>query len=104
MRQPLHPDASEISLPRVLGALADPVRLGIMEIVADGREHPFGDFSFGLAKSTLSHHVKLLREAGLVWARVEGTRCFLSLRSDVDHVAPGLLKIVLDAQPSVCAD
>ncbi|MEX0745840.1 MAG: helix-turn-helix domain-containing protein, partial [Phycisphaeraceae bacterium] len=69
-----HPSLHEISLAGVLDALADPVRLSIVSALADGRERPWGALDAGVCNSTLSHHVKVLREAGLIAHRKEGTR------------------------------
>lgn len=46
----------------------------------------------GVSQSTLSHHVKILREAGIVQNDPEGTRCLLSLRTvDLEKRFPGLV-------------
>ncbi|MDT7593699.1 MAG: hypothetical protein QOC67_4330 [Pseudonocardiales bacterium] len=51
-----------------------------------------------MAKSTLSHHLRVLRAAGLTWTREEGTRCFVRLRrDDIDSRYPELLDAVLAA-------
>jgi len=100
MRQPWHPELDQVSLARVLTALGDPARLAIIRTLADGEEHTRSDFdSIELAQSTLSHHVKTLREAGLTRARWESTRCFLSLRPEFDDRFPGLLATILDQAP-----
>ncbi|MCK8468729.1 helix-turn-helix domain-containing protein [Microbacterium sp. KSW4-16] len=45
-----------------------------------------------MSQSTLSHHVKILREAGIVQNDPEGTRCLLSLRTvDLEKRFPGLV-------------
>src|SRR4051794_5780413 len=92
------PAVSEIALPRLLGVLSDPTRLGIVRILSDGRERGWGQFSAPFAKSTLSHHLKMLREAGITQTRQEGTRCFVKLRRDaLDARFPGLLPALLSA-------
>ena len=49
-----------------------------------------------VAKSTGSHHLKVLREAGVVTAQVDGTRKYHTLRrADLDARFPGLLDSVL---------
>lgn len=69
----------------VLGALADPVRLRLLSIVAAQTEVCSCDLERPLGKSqpTVSHHTKVLAEAGLlvgerrgrwVWWRVEPSR------------------------------
>ncbi|MFH8409931.1 ArsR/SmtB family transcription factor [Streptomyces sp. NPDC018019] len=81
-RQPEHPDLQDIQLARLFSALGDPARLRIMAVLADRAEHQREDFTVDVAPSTLSHHMKILREAGLTRHRFEGTRCFVSLRAD----------------------
>lgn len=85
-----HPDPRNISVARLLSALGDPARLQIMEILADGKEHPRNDFEVGVGSSTLSHHMKTLRDAGLTNHRMEGTRCFVSLREETFQHFPVL--------------
>jgi len=85
-------------LHEVLAALGDPVRLDIVRQLADRGEVPCGGFGLDLAKSTLSHHFKVLREAGLVGARSEGTSLMNYLEKDaIDRKFPGLLTGVLGA-------
>jgi DNA-binding transcriptional ArsR family regulator len=95
VRQLPHPDLADIPLERVLSALGDPIRLGMVQTLADGQEHLRGDFKFDIAQSTLSHHAKTLREAGIVYSRQEATRCFMSLRRELGERFPGLLDAVL---------
>jgi DNA-binding transcriptional ArsR family regulator len=90
-----HPDLAEVTLEAVLSALGDSIRLGLVRVLADGREHLQGDFDVPVSTSTLSHHMKTLRLAGLVESRPEGTRCFVSLRPGFDERFPGLLTSVL---------
>lgn len=98
MKLPPPPDPEEFTLLGVMGALNDPVRIGLVRALADGREHGWGDLQAPVAKSTLSHHLRVLRAAGVVRGREEGTRCFVELRRD-DLAArfPGLLDAVLAA-------
>ncbi|MEU4092839.1 metalloregulator ArsR/SmtB family transcription factor [Streptomyces sp. NPDC026673] len=92
------PDPGEISLPRVLAALSDPTRMGIVRVLADGRERGWGQLRAPVAKSTLSHHLKILREAGITRTRQEGTRCYVTLRREaLDDRFPGLTGALLSA-------
>ncbi|MGW2459479.1 ArsR/SmtB family transcription factor [Streptomyces sp. NPDC004457] len=92
------PADSEIALPRLLGVLSDPTRLGIVRILSDGAERGWGQFNAPVAKSTLSHHLKMLREAGVTQTRQEGTRCYVKLRRDaLEARFPGLLRALLSA-------
>lgn len=95
MKQPPHPLPDDFVLTDVLAALSDPVRLAIVVTLADGGEHPWGDLDLGVGPSTLSHHVKVLREAGLITHRKEGTRCFVALRAELEQIFPGLVPTVL---------
>ena len=63
-----------------LAALADPHRLAIVAMLADG-ERPAGDFvrALPVAQPTVSRHLSVLREAGLVRVRTAGVRRFYSL-------------------------
>ena len=48
-----------------------------------------------------SHHLKVLREAGVVTAEVDGTRKYHTLRrDDLEARFPGLLDSVLHARPA----
>ena len=96
MRDTRHPDLSDISLTRMLATLGDPVRLGVVRLLADGEERGWGELVAPVAKSTLSHHLKVLRDAGITRTRQEGTRCFVQLRrDDLDTRFPGLLETLL---------
>ena len=71
MRSLDHCAAEEINLAGVLYALADPVRLRIARVLCDGGEHVQADFPADVSQSTLSHHMKRLRQAGIAWSRPE---------------------------------
>src|SRR3954469_2368229 len=98
MRQLPHPTRSQITLTEVLAALSDPVRLAIVSRLAKtpADEHNWNDFAdLGVAPSTLSHHMKTLRLAGLITHRKSGTRCHVSLRPDLDTRFPKLVPTIL---------
>jgi DNA-binding transcriptional ArsR family regulator len=92
-----HPDPAEMELTAVLAALSDPIRLDIVrQLAAAGEERTCGSFGLPVAKSTATHHFRVLREAGLLESREEGTRKFNSLRrADLDRRFPGLLDSIL---------
>lgn len=94
-----HPDLAEVELPKVLFALSDPARLDLVrELAARGELSVAQCQATGpdVPKSTFSHHLKTLREAGLIWSIPDGRRRTISLRRDeVDHRFPGLLDAVL---------
>jgi DNA-binding transcriptional ArsR family regulator len=94
-----HPDVAELELVAVLQALADPVRLELVRILddADGAMS-CGEIPLTVSKSTGSHHLKVLREAGVIRGQVDGTRRYYTLRrDDLDARFPGLLASVLAA-------
>ncbi|HXZ99371.1 MAG TPA: helix-turn-helix transcriptional regulator [Candidatus Binatia bacterium] len=83
----------------VLQALADPMRLAIVRRLAAGTECPCGALGLPISKSTLSHHLHVLRAAGIVVQREEGTRRMTKLdRAGLDRRFPGLLEAVLAAR------
>jgi DNA-binding transcriptional ArsR family regulator len=95
-----YPARDEIDLVAVLDALADPVRLELLRIIADADGAlACVEIPMRVSKSTGSHHLKVLREAGLVRAREEGTRRYYTVRrDDVEARFPGLLDAVLHAE------
>ncbi|MFG2820560.1 ArsR/SmtB family transcription factor [Kitasatospora sp. NPDC048365] len=98
-RAPLaHPATEEIDLLDVLHALADPTRMTIVRILRAEPERACGTFPVDVAPSTLSHHFKVLREAGVVRQREEANRRLTALRAaDLDARFPGVLDAVVTA-------
>lgn len=92
-----HPAAEDLRLEAVLHALSDPVRLRIVAALAqEPDERACGALGCHLAKSTMTHHFKVLREAGVLTQRAEGTaRLNRIRRDDLDRRFPGLLDAVL---------
>ena len=90
--------ADEISLAKVLHALSDPVRLEIVLKLAGEGEVACGCFGLTMPKSSLSHHFKVLRNAGIVATKREGKEWVNSLRrDDLDALFPGVLDAVIAA-------
>ena len=102
--QPIsHPNTSHLTLAAVLYALGDPVRLKIVKVIAEKGEQACrsggGD---DIAKSTLSHHFKILRESGIIHTEKVGTQHLNSLRVDeLEARFPGVLASVLAATAGV---
>jgi len=78
-------EAQAKDLARAYAALADPVRLRLLSLIAEAGEVCSCDLleALGKAQPTISHHTKILAEAGLitgdkrgrwVWWRVERDR------------------------------
>jgi DNA-binding transcriptional ArsR family regulator len=98
-RELVHPDREELQFTTVLAALSDPVRLaivvGLARLGQDG-EPACVSFALPVSKSTQSGHFKVLREAGVIRQRDEGTRRLNRLRrEDLDARFPGLLDLVI---------
>jgi DNA-binding transcriptional ArsR family regulator len=95
-----HPDAADLALTDVLFALSDPSRLAIVRTLVEGPIEVANCQPAGaeIPKSTLSHHLKTLREAGVIRNLPHGRHRYLSLRrDDLDERFPGLLSAVLGA-------
>jgi DNA-binding transcriptional ArsR family regulator len=88
----------EVELPDLLHALGDPVRLEIVRHLAEHPNQTCGALDTRVAKSTLSHHLKVLRDAGVTRTQASGTERLVSLRSAELHERfPGVLDSVLGA-------
>jgi DNA-binding transcriptional ArsR family regulator len=92
------PAAEDMRLTDVLQAMADPGRLQMLKVLADGEWHScsLGTWNLDLQKSTVSHHLRALREAGLVEYRLRGRNKDARLRRAVlEERFPGLVDGVL---------
>jgi DNA-binding transcriptional ArsR family regulator len=99
----VHPAVGDITLAGVLGALGDPMRLKILKRLLESRDcslscsgaSPRAD----IPKSTLSHHFRVLRDAGLIRTSKQGVENLNSVRwNEVDARFPGLLKTIMKFQ------
>jgi DNA-binding transcriptional ArsR family regulator len=98
MKDANHPEADEIRLERVLYALSDSLRLSIVRQLAEAAAS-CAALDRGRPKSTMSHHFRVLREAGVVRTRSEGVTHMNELRrEELDRRFPGLLSAVLAAK------
>ncbi|MFE5331188.1 ArsR/SmtB family transcription factor [Embleya sp. NPDC056575] len=98
MREVSQPTREAIRLVDVLRALGDPVRLELVQRL--DRTGPDNCSAAGeeldVHQTTLSHHYRVLREAGVTWTTIEGrTRLVRVRRDDLDDLFPGLLDSVL---------
>jgi DNA-binding transcriptional ArsR family regulator len=94
-----HPPREELELSAVLHALSDPVRLSMVRhLAAAPEERSCRSFDVPVTKSTCTHHFKVLREAGVIHQRQEGTARLNTLRrDDLEARFPGLLATILEA-------
>lgn len=99
MREPNHPKIDDIELTRVLYALSDPVRLEVVRQLDRDGDSSCAALDGGRPKSSMSHHFRVLREAGVVFTRCAGTTHVNALRrEELDRLFPGLLDAVLAAR------
>ena len=91
MTRSLDPDV------RLLAALADPTRLGILHELAGSAEVCACDFTSccDVSQPTVSHHLKVLREAGVVVSERRGNSIFYRISPDLiermGSIAKGLV-------------
>ena len=92
-----HPATEDLELSAVLHALSDPVRLKMVRYLAEAHEErSCRSFDVPVTKSTCTHHFKVLREAGIIRQRQEGTSRLNTLREDeLEARFPGLLRTIL---------
>ena len=95
-----HPDIDAVEVTAVLFALSDPARLDIVRQVAGGGSGgpapTCQSVAVEMPKSTRSHHLKVLREAGVVRMVPHGRETLIQLRrADLAARWPGLLDAVL---------
>ena len=99
MAQFVHPSREDITLAGVLAALADPTRLRIVkslfarhDCMSCKEAAPCPD----MAKSTLSNHFRILREAGLIETSKKGVEHRNVVReADINARFPRLLKMIV---------
>ncbi|MET9293754.1 ArsR family transcriptional regulator [Streptomyces sp. NPDC003077] len=92
------PAREELRLEAVMGALSDSLRLHIVRellLHSDAFDHPCGWLGLDRPKSTLTHHFRALREAGLIRQRQYGLERRSHVRvDDLEARFPGLLALV----------
>lgn len=97
------PAADDIRLERVMGVLSEPLRLTIVQRLLRASEdfdQTCSWFGFDRPKSTLTHHFKALREAGVITQRQYGLERRSRVRlDDLNQRFPGLIGLILDWVP-----
>ena len=93
-REPLTADQA-VDLARVFKAMGDPVRLRLLSLIAshEGGEACVCDLTgvFELTGPTISHHLKVLREAGLITGDRRGTWVYYRVQLDALRLASQVL-------------
>ena len=98
MRSIMHPKIEDLALCQLLYSLSDPVRMEVVRTLSMIGEASCSALDGGRPKSTMSHHFRVLREAGLVRTRTDGPTHMNNLRlDDLARRFPGLLAAVLEA-------
>jgi ArsR family transcriptional regulator len=96
VREPLGEGAA-VELSRMFKALSDPVRLRLLSLIAshEGGEACVCDLTgpFDVSQPTISHHLKVLREAGLVDSERRGTWVYYWVLPDALGRLSALLQI-----------
>ena len=96
MRPYKHPSSDQLTLERIFHALSDPIRLEIVQHLARVEMATCGELDGGRPKSSMSHHFRILRDAGLVHTQAEGTNHQNSLRlNELNARFPGLMDAIL---------
>jgi DNA-binding transcriptional ArsR family regulator len=93
-----HPERDEMTLGAIFSALADPLRRQVVAELAqagDGKERTCASFGFPVSKASLTHHFRVLREAGLIRQVNRGnSRAATLRRGDMEARFPGLLALL----------
>ncbi len=85
-----------MALPDLFTALADPTRREILALLREG-DRTAGELAerFPLAKSTLSGHFAVLKDAGLIVAERQGTRIVYSInQSAVEEALEQVIRLL----------
>ena len=80
-------------LVRVLRALADPKRFRMVQEIAAAGELSCGELGekFDLSQPTISHHLKILTDSGVVAVRREAQHAFISVNQPLLYEVTALL-------------
>ena len=81
------PEMTDHHLAAIAKALAHPARIRILEQFDQCIPHVAGSIvdECGLAQSTVSEHLRILREAGVLFSRKDGPRTWYCVRRSVLH-------------------
>ena len=103
MRPLFHPSVGDVTVEGILHALSDPVRVAILAEIA-GQECSQNCSNFltvgtqTIPRSTLSQHLKVLRESGLIRGERRGVEMHHGSRcAEIDVRFPGLIGSIVAA-------
>ena len=103
MKPLIHPAIEDVPLAAILHALADPVRVALFaEVVAQDCPRSctmlVSVLEKPIPKSTLSQHLRILREAGLILGERHGVEMRNASRcAEIEARYPGLLSSIVSA-------
>ncbi len=94
----IHPPPEDLTVLGILHALSDPTRMTVVLTLRASPGRACGTFPVEVAPSTLTHHFRVLREAGIIRQRDDGNRRWTTLRGeDLQARFPGLLDAIVTA-------
>ena len=106
--QPLAADTRGEELAAIAKALGHPSRIRILRLLLTHEHCYCGEIveELPLAQATVSQHLKVLKEAGLIVGEIEGLRtCYCASRerlAELHELVSGLLEEAVEVDPSVC--
>ena len=91
---------------KIIKALSDSKRLRIMDILSCGEKCACDILEyFDFTQPTLSHHMKVLMDAGIIECRKEGLWSYYSLKSaNCNKLILFLMNLVTDTEECICRD
>ena len=87
-----HHDIHNAALRQIFAALADPLRLQIVQRVINEGQLGCGQIDHRLSPATVSHHCKVLRQAGIVQSHPLGNQRILTLHPEFVRQFPSLIE------------
>ncbi|HXK33200.1 MAG TPA: metalloregulator ArsR/SmtB family transcription factor [Dehalococcoidia bacterium] len=96
-------DSFERDAVKVFKALADPTRYKVVRLLIEKGELGCQDFAdeFPLTPPAMSHHYRVLENAGLVLTRKEGSHVFMRLNEErLDRFLPDFRRVHLGPRPA----
>jgi ArsR family transcriptional regulator len=86
-------ELDDAAVVKVLKALAHPKRFQMVQSIASAGELSCGQIGdrFSFAQPTISHHLKILADAGVLVARRSAQHCYLSVNRELVDVASRVL-------------
>ena len=96
MKTVTHPQVQDLDLTKIFQALGDPTRLKLVRMLAAEEDLSCSVLCLGRPKSSMSHHFKVMIDAGLLRVDVAGNTHKNNLRlNDLESRFPGLMTSIL---------